>query len=72
MAQVTQVACFALRMQPYYEYVESAASWADEISRQGLRGSWAKQHGFRLGVCTFVPQLLGIPMGALARVFSFL
>ena len=72
MAQVAQVASFALRTRPYYEYVESAANWADEVSRQGLRGGWAKSHGFEMGMCTFVPQLLFLPPGVLARMFAYL
>ena len=72
MAQVAQVASFAFRTRPYYEYVESAANWADEVSRQGLRGGWAKSRGFEMGMCTFVPQLLFLPPGALARIFAYL
>jgi hypothetical protein len=72
MARFVHTACFAMRATPYYEYVESAANWADEISRIGLTGSWAPKRQFSLGVCTFVPQLLKMPPAALATVFAFL
>ena len=71
MARFVHIACFAMRAAPYFEYVESGSNWADEISREGLNGSWAPLHNFALDVCTFVPQLLGLPCAALARVFSF-
>ena len=71
MARFVHIACFAMRAAPYFEYVESGSNWADEISREGLNGSWAPSHNFALGVSTFVPQLLGLPCAALARVFSF-
>ena len=71
MARFAQVASFALQTAPYYEYVQSEADCADEISRQGLQGVWAQQHGFALGVCTFVPQLLQLPVVVLAQLFSF-
>ena len=71
MAWFVHIVSFALQMAPYYEYVESSANWADEISREGLRGNWACEQGFSLGICTFVPQLLSLPCVALARVFSF-
>ena len=72
MARFTHAGCSVMRAAPYFEYVELGANWADEISRQGLEGSWAPQQNFALGVCTFVPQLLSLPCAALARVFSFL
>ena len=71
MARFVHIACFAVQAAPYFEYVESDSNWADEVSRDGLDGSWAPAHNFALGVCTFVPQLLGLPCAALARVFSF-
>ena len=72
MARFVHVGAFALHLAPYFEYVESAANWVDEISRQGLAGSWARDQGFALGVCTFVPALLDLSPSVLARVFSFL
>jgi hypothetical protein len=72
MAKFAHMACFALHTAPYFEYVESAANWADEISRRGLSGEWAQQQKFLLGRCTFVPQLLALPSVAMARVISFL
>ena len=72
MAKFAHLACFALHTAPYFEYVESKANWADEISRCGLAGKWAQQQHFSLGRCTFVPQLLALPSVAMARVISFL
>ena len=56
MAQFVHSANFALQATPYYEYVEYAANWSEEISREGLRGAWAKDRRFKLGICTFVYQ----------------
>ena len=72
MAQFVQVANYALHAAPYYEYVESKSNWSDEISREGLRGAWAKDNQFQLGICTFVYQLLVLPYGPLILIFSFL
>ena len=35
MAKLVHLACFAIRSVPYFEYVEAAANWSDEISRKG-------------------------------------
>ena len=72
MASFVQVACFAIQVSPYFEYVQSDSNWADEISRDGLNGVWAQEQGFALGVCTFVPQLLCLPQEVLARVLECL
>ena len=72
MARFVHVACFALHAAPYFKYVQSNANWADEISREGLTGNWARDNAFTLSSCTFAPQLLEIPCVALARVFEFL
>ena len=64
------LACFAMQVALYSEYVESDSDWADKVNRDGPNGSWAHMHSFTLGVCTFVPRLHGLPCAALARVFS--
>ena len=46
---------FVLGASHYYEYVESTANWADEISRRGLREDWAK---FKVSAFADVKQSL--------------
>ena len=72
MALFLHAACFALRSKPYFEYVESKANWADEISRLGLKGPWAARNGFRVGCCAFPAQLLALPFAAVIKLFQFL
>ena len=36
MAKLVHLACLAIRSVPYFEYIESAANGADEISRKML------------------------------------
>ena len=72
MARLAQMVNFSLGASAYYEYVETKANWADEISRLGLKGTWAKKNGFKLARCQFVPLLLWLPCFALVKVFQFL
>ena len=66
MAQFVQIANFAPEATPVFEYVD------DEISREGTRGTWARQKKkFESGLCMFVHQLLLVPCTALARIFAF-
>ena len=71
MAQFVDIAAFALDTVPYFEYVESHSNWADEISSEWLSGCWARDNGFQLDRCTFVPKLQCLPVAALAAVFLF-
>ena len=72
MARLAQMINFAIGASAYYEYVGTKANWADEISRLGLKGTWAKKNGFELARCQFVPLLLWLPWFALVKVFQFL
>ena len=72
MALFLHAACYALQSKPYFEYVESKANWADEISRLGLHGPWAARNGFRVGCCVFPAQLLSLPFRAVIKLFQFL
>ena len=54
MAKLVHLACFAIRAVPYFEYIESAANWADEISREGTQGSWAPSNAFSVEECGVV------------------
>jgi hypothetical protein len=72
MARFVHMACFALRANPYYEYVESKSNWSDEISREGLKGAWARNHSFSLSRCSFFFELLDLPCEAVVTIFSFL
>ena len=66
------MASFALGASAYYEYVQSASNWSDEISRKGLEGPWAREHGFKIRTGTFEPRLLQLPCIALVLVIRFL
>ena len=51
MAKIVHLACFAIRTVPYFEYIESKANWADEVSREGTRGTWAPRNAFPVKKC---------------------
>ena len=70
MVQFVQLSNFAMKVTPFYEYVESKSNRSDEISQEGLRGKWAQDEQFELGVGTFVYQLLELPVAALLRIFA--
>ena len=72
IAKATQLGCFALEIQSYYEYVESKANWSDEISRLGSEGPWAIQNHFQIKQCQVAIMLLQLPCIAIAGVFAFL
>jgi len=72
MAKVIHLACFALRSVPYFEYVESKANWADEISRVGTQGNWALHHDFSVSECGVAVELLTLPSIVIVKVFEFL
>ena len=63
---------FALGAAHYYEYVQSASNWSDEISRLGARGPWAARRGFRIGRCEALPMMLALPTEATILVAKFL
>ena len=52
------LACFSSRSVPYFEYIESAANWADEISRKGTQGNWAPIDAFSVEECGVAAELL--------------
>ncbi len=66
------LACFAIRAVPYFEYIESAANWADEISREGTQGSWAPGNAFSVEECGVVVELLTLPAFAVIKIFEYL
>ena len=72
LARLGHFASFALGASAYYEYVQSDSNWSDEISREGLEGPWARQHGFKIRTCTFEHRLLRLPCIALCLVIGFL
>jgi hypothetical protein len=72
MAKLVHLACFAIRSVPYFEYVESKANWADEISREGTQGNWAPCNAFSIKECGVVVELLTLPNLAVVRIFEYL
>ena len=72
MAKIIHLACFAIHSVPYFEYVESKANWADEISRVGAQGNWASHNAFSVSECGVAVELLTLPSLAIVRVFEYL
>ena len=72
MAKLVHLACFAIRSVPYFEYVESKANWADEISREGVHGDWAHANAFSVKQCEVVVELLTLPSIAIVKIFEYL
>ena len=72
MAKLVHLACFAIRSVPYFEYVESKANWADEISREAAQGNWARCNAFSVEECGVVVELLTLPNLAVVRIFEYL
>jgi hypothetical protein len=72
MAKVAHLMLFALRAQAYFEYIESGANWADEISREGLQGPWAEKNGFACVDATVPTEFLLLPTRALILLCEFL
>ena len=68
MAKLAHLIGFSVGDQ---EYVQSESNWANEISREGFKGPWAKERGFATFKCSFPPILLDLPAWAVVRVFSF-
>jgi hypothetical protein len=72
MAKLVHLACFAIRSVPYFEYIESKANWADEISRVGAQGNWAPRNAFSVKECGVVVELLTLPSLAVIKIFEYL
>ena len=72
MAKIVHLACFAIRTVPYFEYIESKANWADEVSREGTRGTWAPRNAFSVKECGVVAELLTLPCIAVIMIFEYL
>ena len=70
MSKLVHLACFAIRSVPYFEYVESKANWADEISREGTQGNWATSNAFSVEECGVVVEPLTLPPLAVVRIFE--
>ena len=70
--KLVHLACFAIRSVPYFEYVESEANWADEISRKGTQGNWAPDNAFSVDKCGIAAELLALPSLAVIRIFEYL
>ena len=72
MAKIIHLACFAIHSVPYFEYVESKANWADEISRVGAQGNWASNNAFSVNECGVAIELLTLPSLAVVTIFEHL
>ena len=72
MAMVVHALLFSLRCGMYFEYVQSPANWADEISRKGLAGPWHLRKGFCTARLSIPLEVLKLDLKTLLRVFSFL
>ena len=72
MAKIVHLACFAIRTVPYFEYIESKANWADEVSRVGTQGTWAPHNAFPVEECGVLAELLTLPCIAVIMIFEYL
>ena len=72
MAKIIHLACFAIHSVPYFEYFESKANWADEISRVGAQGNWASNNAFSVSECGVAVELLTLPSLAVVKIFEHL
>ena len=72
MAKIVHLACFAIRTVPYFEYIESKANWADEVSRAGTQGTWAPRNAFPVKECGVLAELLTLPCIAVIMIFEYL
>ena len=72
MAKIVHLACFAIRTVPYFEYIESKANWADEVSRVGTQGTWAPRNAFPVEECGVLAELLTLPCIAVIMIFEYL
>ena len=72
ITRVAHLLSFGMRAVPYYEYVQSASNWSDEISREGLAGRWAKDRRFELQECSVLPMLFDLPPRAILNLAEFL
>ena len=72
MAKIVHLACFAIRTVPYFEYIESKANWADEVSRVGTQGTWAPRNAFPVKECGVLAKLLTLPCIAVIMTFKYL
>ena len=71
MAKIAHLMLYAVRGQAYFEYVESDSNWADEISREGLKGAWAKNQGFSCTEREIPWDFLMLPNRAIILVCEF-
>jgi hypothetical protein len=58
--------------QAFFEYIESGANWAGEISREGLQGPWAEKNGCACVDATVPTEFLLLPTRALILLCEFL
>ena len=72
MAEAIHGITFALHCHVYYEWVESAANWADGICRGGRRDTWLLRHKFKVRDCTVPGFALRLPLGAAMNLAEYM
>ena len=72
LAHLIHLACFALRVWIYWEYIPSKSNWADAISRLGENDPWYKTHGFVLSQAHFPLILWSLPFSAVVLIFEMI
>ncbi len=70
MVKLVHLVCFATRSVPYVEYVESKATGADEMSRDGTQGIWAPRNALPVGECGVAADPITLPSLALVSIFE--
>ena len=72
MAGAIHALAFQLQTHIFFEWVESAANWADGVSRDGLSDTWWRAHRFQVVSCAVPAIALKLPMYPTMIVGSFL
>ena len=72
LSHLIHLACFALRIWIYWEYIPSKSNWADSISRLGAQDPWHQSNGFTLYRAFFPIVIWHLPFPAVVTVFEML
>ena len=63
---------FSLNTALYFEYIESAANWADDISRHGTQAEWHWRKGFATAAIVVPTPLFKLNLRCALGVMAYL
>ena len=72
MAEVLHLATHTWSIWCYYEWIESKSNWSDEISREGLQGTFHQEHNFSPGMCECCWRIFSLPTKAIVTIFKYI